>query len=587
MRFLKFFGFVMMLLAVTLMPVSAQESGDLYFVSEGDLWTWNQNMSSPERLTEWGYNGTPVLSPDGSKIAYLSVASETVEATANEPGGVFAYGTPAMNVWVMDTASREFTRIADQSENYPILRGVPAWSPIGNEIAWVDYISDAESYNTRARLTIYNFDSEETRSVGFVNLGFQDAGISLPSVQWGAGGISYRVFTYVESGDAQTQLHIVSPESGNHSQFILYSAPGQSFGNNDIVPRNYVWVEHNARAMIAIVNSDGSWVLLDPANGSQVVLSNAPILVPRNDNGASFTPEYSIPEQGRWEIQWTASSNNTVSNLPLSGFDLYQVVPAMSPDGTTAAWVDTVGAVSFTRIDGTQLSGIIKGSNPPDSQLDSYGGIASAVWTPMRWITTGNTGNAIPTPAVVAPITGTLACDLPEPFAGGDFITVTAGIPNNLRNTPSLSGEYIGSLFPGDVVSISGDPVCADGYRWWQVSGEGGFGGWTVEGSADGNETWLIRLAQSPLLNDCPLAPRLVRGEQGYVLPGSPNVLRDGPDVTGTTIIGQIPGNGEFTVLGNSLCGMDGRRWYPVDYGGFTGWTAEGEGENYWIAPLN
>lgn len=581
MRFLKLTGFMIAVLAFTLIPLSAQDSSDLYFVSEGDLWAWNQTMSSPERLTEWGYNGSPVLSPDGNHLAYLSVASEAV----NQAGGIYTYGTPAMNIWLMNTANRDFTRIADQADNYPLLRGIPAWSPTGDELAWIEYDSNAESYNTRARLRVYNFENDYIRSVGFVNLGFQDAGIHLPTVQWGPGGISYLVFTYVESGDGQLQLHISDPTTGNQFQYILYSAPGQSFGNNDIVPRNYVWLEHNARAMIAILNSDGSWVLLDPLNGSQVTLSEAPMLMPRNGNSAHFSPEFTIPAQNIWEIRWSANANDTVTALPYTSFDLNYAIPAMSPDGTVAAWVDDSGSVNFSRIDGTQLSGLIKGANP-DNSFNSYGGRPVAVWTPMRWITTGTTGNVIPTPVLAAPITGTVACDLAEPFAIGDFITVTAGIPNNLRDTPSLDADYIGSLFPGDLVSVSGGAVCADGYRWWNVSGDGGFTGWTVEGSADGNDTWLIRLAQSPLLNNCPLAPRLSPGTQGIVLVGTANVLRDTPDVTGTNIIGQIPANAEFTVLGYSLCGMDGRRWYPVEYNGFTGWTAEGEGDSYWIAPV-
>src|SRR5690606_18359558 len=149
----------------------------------------------------------------------------------------------------MDTASRHFERIAEQGVNFPLKRGVPAWSPLGNELAWVEYGTSAETYNGRAQLVVYNFDTETTRNVGFVNLGFQDGGISLPELQWGSTGISYQIFTYVESGDAQIQLHILDPNTRHVSQFVLYSSQNP-FAEGDVAPLRYVWVEHNARSMI-------------------------------------------------------------------------------------------------------------------------------------------------------------------------------------------------------------------------------------------------------------------------------------------------------------------------------------------------
>ncbi|MEO0598246.1 MAG: hypothetical protein AAF126_19215, partial [Chloroflexota bacterium] len=88
-------------------------------------------------------------------------------------------------------------------------------------------------------------------------------------------------------------------------------------------------------------------------------------------------------------------------------------------------------------------------------------------------------------------------------------------------------------------------------------------------------------------VNTCTLEVRLEAGDTGVVLPSDPNVLRDAPDGNGTNVIGQIPAGSTFRVLGNSLCGSDNRRWFPVQYGNLLGWTAQGEGDTYWIAPAN
>src|SRR5690606_33125133 len=168
----------------------------------------------------------PILSPDGSRIAYLSVASEAIQHAISTPSDSYMLylGTPTNNIWVMETATQDFERIADQGDNYPIKRGQPAWSPTGDEIAWIEYGVINNNFDVRAYLVVYNFNTATERLLGNVNLGFQDVGISLPTLQWGPSGISYMVYTIVETGYGQQQLYLYDPNNGDISQFILYSA---------------------------------------------------------------------------------------------------------------------------------------------------------------------------------------------------------------------------------------------------------------------------------------------------------------------------------------------------------------------------
>jgi hypothetical protein len=67
---------------------------------------------------------------------------------------------------------------------------------------------------------------------------------------------------------------------------------------------------------------------------------------------------------------------------------------------------------------------------------------------------------------------------------------------------------------------------------------------------------------------------------------GPPNVLRGAPGLgDDSPIIGQIPGGGFAVVLEGPEC-ADGYNWWLVNYGGLTGWTAEGENTEYWLVPL-
>jgi hypothetical protein len=70
---------------------------------------------------------------------------------------------------------------------------------------------------------------------------------------------------------------------------------------------------------------------------------------------------------------------------------------------------------------------------------------------------------------------------IPHPFTAGDIYTITdAGADLNLRAEPSLTGVVLRMLQAGDIVTILGGPVEADGYTWWQVQAEDGSTGWVV-----------------------------------------------------------------------------------------------------------
>ncbi|MCY3977402.1 MAG: hypothetical protein OXG23_04820, partial [Chloroflexi bacterium] len=90
----------------------------IFSYRNGDIWKYDLTSETATQLTNWGYNGGPILSPDGGKIAYLSVSSDfkaQFEAGATAQSG----GTAPANIWVMDVATESFTLIADQSGARP------------------------------------------------------------------------------------------------------------------------------------------------------------------------------------------------------------------------------------------------------------------------------------------------------------------------------------------------------------------------------------------------------------------------------------------------------------------------------------
>ncbi len=84
----------------------------------------------------------------------------------------------------------------------------------------------------------------------------------------------------------------------------------------------------------------------------------------------------------------------------------------------------------------------------------------------------------------------------------------------------------------------------------------------------------------------CPdnLPPRLIAGQSGRNISGSPNNMR-AEARTSAERLTQIPDGATFVVLGGPVCG-EGYTWWQVDYNGVVGWTVEGSGSEYWLEPL-
>ena len=87
----------------------------------------------------------------------------------------------------------------------------------------------------------------------------------------------------------------------------------------------------------------------------------------------------------------------------------------------------------------------------------------------------------------------------------------------------------------------------------------------------------------------CPGSPspaRVASGMQAVVEPGGvPNRVRAEPAIDAEVLTQMLPG-AFFIIVGGPECGPDDQlRWWQVSFNGVVGWTAEGEGDEYYIAP--
>jgi hypothetical protein len=478
MRTFRRLAFILCSLLIVALGVQAQRTPQQDFLGlyQGDLVAWDAGETDFQPLTTWGYNGGPILSPDGTQIAYLSMPTAVVETG---PAGEYLISTP-QNMWIMDTGSRAFQRVAGRDDNTTVMRGVPVWSPDSTRLLWTEFTLSSNA--SAGRVMVYDrLTDQVSEIISDLPLGFQDAGIFLPTFRWSPAGASRLLFTYNNVGDGLSILEIYRPDQPQAAPASLVLG---DVDDPDSLAIGHVWVDAGGGDWrVAVLTVGGTWSLIDPARLNRTPLTTPPSLVLADNPSALALQPNLIPLASGWEIQWQAlrpdgsvAAGIRTTSLSPDG------VPAIAPDGESFAWYDSL-------------------TNP---DLTLY-------WQRAD-------GSA---PQVVA-----------------------------------VDDARTGFSFP---VNVTGGPTR-----------------WILTGNLDSSTA------------ACSPTPRLRAPGSAFVLPGEPNVIRSAPG-TGddSQVIGSIPAGDGMIVLGEPVCTPDGRYWYEVDYNGIIGWTAEGEGAVYWLAPAN
>jgi len=568
---------IMMTLILSISGTQAQSlNEDIITFRNGDLWTIDVINNTATQLTQWGYNGGPILSPDGRRIVYLSTPQELIEQVNNGNAPTFAGSAPA-NIWMMDIQTQSFTRIADQSGAIDLgyLRSVPSWSPDGTKLVWSQLDATPDNFSF-ATLQVYDINTGLQATLAQnVSMGFQDGGVSMPQVYWGESGIARILFTYTEeSRNPFLFMEIYNATNGNLTRYDL--GYDQNAGN---YVQDWMWVNHQGRIMIAMRIFD-QWQLFDPTNGSRTGLPTPPRLKAKFISGGLELVPVTIPsDTGGYSIQWQAVSGQFEYNTGLVtfGIDTYSM-PSISFDGSQIAWHNGDGVSTWSPSLGQ--TGRISERQQELGQYFLVPPFRNVAWAPTEWVT--STSVITPQPTPTNPPT-TNVCNLTPQLIIGRNAVVNPGPSNRVRVGATTNSAIIDSIDDGEVVYVERGPVCANGFNWFFIRNDR-IAGWTAEGG--NGDYWLsIDIDNSYCFNSPPT--RLTNNSIAVVLPGEPNNVRDNPGTAGTNVIDIMAAGETFVTIGSSVCDAEGRRWYPIQYGATLGWTAEGEGDEYWIGPAS
>jgi uncharacterized protein YgiM (DUF1202 family) len=210
---------------------------------------------------------------------------------------------------------------------------------------------------------------------------------------------------------------------------------------------------------------------------------------------------------------------------------------------------------------------------------------STATSTPQP--TSTNTPTMIPSPTTT-PRPDAVTCEgaMVSRLAAGEQAVVVATEPLNLRESASTSGASLAQIQPETTVNVLEGPECDEesGLAWWKIETRG-LRGYIVESLA--GEYFLEPIVDSTHVFECPgfMPSRLVAGEEGRVLPGAANNVRDLPNPSGE-LVGKLEAGAEFTVIEGPECDNAGRAWWKVTTDNFEGWTVEGQSSDYYVEPI-
>jgi len=337
-------------------PVLGRHNGKIVFISDRhykglSVWSMNPDGSSPTRLTDDKsrtkklpdfspvYDGSPVWSPDGTKIAFISNRNylfslyvmnadgsndrlvtdkvlEIAEPAWSPDGGKIAFSAgsgvsvgfskPSGDIYVINVDGSGLAQLTRDSG----FNGSASWSPDGKQIA---FVSDRDG-DSKARIWVMNADgsnqrilpnSQNTTSSGF--LGGQPA--------WSPDGKKILFTAYGAcGGGAAVSIYVTNADGGN-SQILTsdpkvcgwYSSPRWSPDGTKILATFSIKTGRwdDPAPQIVVMNADGSNHINISNRGKYVFNSGLATFM---DGQADWQPLSAPPDSASSVIGFSAPS---------------------------------------------------------------------------------------------------------------------------------------------------------------------------------------------------------------------------------------------------------------------------------------
>ena len=414
---------------IVILPSYAQSSTPLMLIIQGQLYRLDGETLIPytECQPPTQIIDVPVVAPDNNIFGLRTAPNE------NETG--------TSNLWLCDHTSLMLRQITTS----PALRSQPVFSADNTLLIWSETPPNEDGY----QLGQFSLLDETTTYLNLPEIPEQANPDSPLEVWLSTAGV--HIYSYELREDLPVEV------------VYTYNVEGNYLGAVDVLTvqdPSWFTVEHwqNGNQPELIVLTSQGWYLLDLVSGEQSPLE-APQLIrrPVNLENAANTLSYTFTD-GVFLQKSLEDYDGVLLSLTLPEASI-----AQSPEGETIAYADT-----DLRLWERGAEIII-----PNTVFGDAGNPYVA-WGAFEYAvnTTVETCNGI----------------ISRPFVVGDVVQLTSTSANNLRETPSRTGNLLGQFKPNETATILAGPICADGFAWYQVDAPAALG-WTVYGNE--TETYL------------------------------------------------------------------------------------------------
>jgi hypothetical protein len=536
--------------------------------NDGYLWAWWEDSNTLEQLTTEGYAGRPVMSPDGTRFAYLWHADR-------QAGSYDAKN----EIWIWDYATGQASRVTAQSEgedNILFVRTMPSWSSDGNLLVWHQCVTEGiELLDTQ--VAVYDTQEGDIRILHNVTHCGVDAGLwTNRTVEWVAdsiGLLSWGIPPSMWFSAIDTEGESIYGEYiGGIWESLPMFSPDDPWHSPDSEESNLINIYDGERSYAGLFYSNFlQWDLLDPHTGEIHPIATLPEMYSLAAPETSLSVYLDLSEDlSNGEDDWALVSPDgevlTHFALPSQFTMLHEPWEiTLSPSGQQVAYVSDAVYVwrdgETTRIEGTE-------------------GATAVAWGATRWRVRHDDDLAA---AIEAKRTfDSEDChDITVMFIGGRGRT-EVDLNFYLYGQPIRA---IGGQIPAETeFTLVDGPVCWSSIgwgHWWKID-TGEVIGWVQESRSS-------ELAPHFQLIQCPgsLPMRLGLGRSGRVISGTSPINVYADHSTESDIIGQLPDgvNIEFRYGPNRYC-AEGYTWRRVNYEGADGWIIESMDGVYMIEPI-
>lgn len=459
-------------------PAHAQFASDdlqpIHFLRNGDIYRYTVATGEVEQLTTWGYNQHPRMSPNGRYFAYNSIASQIINNNVQNQ----SIGDLPSNIWLWDLGELDDAyRIADQPANMVIpsaqnagtgiIRGTPTWSNDSRYLAWLE--TQLPNYETH--LVVYDVLLAQSNVIrSGLSLGFQDAGLRLPKIQFGPSGIAYSWYDAPQGGNSSftRSIAVYDHLSGN----VIYNV---QLNADDVA--DFVWLDDMPDTLALFHTQEPVIETLNIRTGIRAEVSGARVGVYSrlnpNNLSAQITSTYSTSSFG---YEWSGLTSSQQRFSFVSG-NVSGMPVAISPSGDRWAYMD-VNKTLVVIIGG--LARAIPNTTANQQSPSDFG----PIWGPTGFHLNNEVGTAD-----VMTCNGASA---PRLVVGGQASVIPGLGDNLLRSAPAqgAGSTQIASIPANSTMTVLAGPVCGSGFLWWLVN-YNGVVGYTAESDRDSGTYWL------------------------------------------------------------------------------------------------